>query len=113
MSKDCGPKIITHCPLCRAEYQSSEIKMLGEKGAARLFHCTCQACGHSVLAIVLEISGAVSSVGVITDLELSDALRFRDFPPISSDDCLSAHRSMSSESREFCRRLLDKKAKNA
>ncbi len=110
MSKDCGSKILTHCPLCRAEYQSSEIKMLGEKGAARLFHCTCHACGHAILAVVLETGNIISSVGVVTDLELSDVMRFQTFSPISSDDCVLLHRSVNSGSREFCRRLLDKKA---
>ncbi|MFH1620848.1 MAG: hypothetical protein ABIB04_02065 [Patescibacteria group bacterium] len=87
--------------------------MLGEKGAARLFHCTCTACGHSILAIVLEASGSISSVGLVTDLELSDVMRFQAALPVSSDECVSIYRSLNFKSRDFCRRLLDKKAYNA
>ena len=78
------PKLLAHCPLCQAAYPTSEVKLLGEKGTTRLFHCTCSSCGHAVLAVVLESAGSVSSVGLVTDLE--------------------------QESQGLCRFLLDKKA---
>jgi hypothetical protein len=105
-----GPKIISHCPLCHAVYQASEIRLLGEKGPARLFHCTCAACGHAVMAIVLEANGAVSSVGLVTDMEAQDALRFRQALSVSTDDCLAIHELLEKNSRDLCRKLLDKKA---
>lgn len=98
-------KILAHCPLCQAIYDEKEVKLLGEKGATRLFHCTCKACGHAMLALILETQGSVSSVGLVTDLEVGDALRFRDFQPFSADDCIATHRILEEESRTFCKAL--------
>jgi len=58
-----------------------------------------------MLAIILETQGSMSSVGLMTDLEIQDALRFRESPPISADDCIAAHRLLQEESQEFCRSL--------
>lgn len=98
-------KLLAHCPLCQACYNEAEVKLLGEKGATRLFHCTCNACGHAMLALILETHGSVSSVGLVTDLEIGDALRFRDCLPFSADDCIATHRILEEESGEFCRML--------
>ncbi len=59
-----------------------------------------------MMAIVLEANGAVSSVGLVTDLEAADALRMNDRAPISDDDCIAAHRILQQESRAFCAQLM-------
>jgi hypothetical protein len=105
-----SPQLLAHCPLCQTAYQQTAVRLLGEKGTTRLFHCTCGRCGHAVLAVVLESSGAVSSMGVVTDMEVQDAIRFQGRPPVSSDECIAIHQLLESESQGFCVRLLDKKA---
>jgi hypothetical protein len=62
------------------------------------------------LAVIVENSGSVSSVGLVTDLEIEDALRFRDAAPITADECVAAHRILQEGSQAFLSRLLDKKA---
>jgi len=110
MERPRSERLLAHCPLCRAAYKTDEVRMLGERGATRLFHCTCRSCGQTVLAVVLETNGAVSSIGLVTDLELSDALRFSKAEAITGDDCIAAHRLMETDSMAFCSRLLDRKA---
>jgi len=104
-----SPQLLAHCPVCHAAYPSNEVRLLGEKGTTRLFHCTCQACGNAVMAVVLENSGGISSVGLVTDLEAKDALRFQSVPVVSSDECITAHQLMEQQSQAFCGRLLDRK----
>lgn len=87
-------------------YSNQEVRLLGERGPTRLFHCSCHACGHAMLAIILETQGSISSVGVVTDLEVQDAMRFRDAKPITDDDCIRAHRALEEESLAFCEMLL-------
>jgi hypothetical protein len=103
-------KMMAHCPLCQAAYSENAVRLVGEKGPARLFHCTCADCGHAVLAVVIEVAGGISSIGLVTDLEVQDAVRFANLPPISSDECISAHKALEEGSRRLCGRLLDKKA---
>lgn len=101
-----APKLLTHCPLCQTQYEDQSVRLLGEDGTARLFHLTCSCCSHSVLAVILENQGGISSVGLVTDLEAQDALRFQEAEPISADDCLLAHGSIESKSKEVCKRLM-------
>lgn len=103
-------KVLAHCPLCQTAYHASAVRLLGEKGATRLFHCTCELCGHAVLAVVLETSGSVSSIGLVTDMEVQDAIRFQGVSPVSPDDCIRVHQALETDSQSFCERLLDTKA---
>lgn len=103
-------KIMAHCPLCQRAYADDSVRLVGERGPARLFHCTCSGCGHAVLAVVIEAAGGISSVGLVTDLEVQDAVRFANLPPVSTDECISAHKALEEGSRQLCGRLLDKKA---
>ncbi len=103
-------KLLAQCPMCQATYLKDDLRLLGEKGATRLFHCTCRACGHAMLAMVLEAHGSVSSVGLMTDLEAPDALRFRDLEPVSADECIAMHRFLQTESLDLCASLLTSQA---
>lgn len=91
--------------MCHTNYPAAEVRLVGEKGTTRLFHCTCTSCGHAMLAIVLEAQGSMSSLGLMTDLEAADALQFQEYAPISADDCIAAHRVLEESSREFCTAL--------
>ena len=102
-------RLLAQCPLCQTSYDEKEIRLVGEKGTTRMFHCTCQSCGHAMLAVILEASGFVSSVGVMTDLEANDALRFQQATSISSDECVHLHTVLEQESRKFCQALLKTK----
>lgn len=102
-------KILGHCPLCQAAYGVAGIKLVGERGQTRLFHCTCAGCGQAILAVIVESQGGVSSVGLVTDLEMQDALRFATRPPVTSDDCLAVHRILEEDSRGLAACLLDRK----
>ncbi len=58
-----------------------------------------------MLALILETQGVVSSVGLVTDLEVGDVLRFRDREPITADECIAVHRMVEEESKDFCKAL--------
>ncbi len=103
-----APKLLTHCPLCDAAYADGSVRPLGESGAMRLYHLTCPSCAHAVLAVILENATGVSSIGLVTDLEAQDALRFRDVAPIGSNDCVKAHEVLDRESASLCRMLMGK-----
>ena len=99
-------RILTKCPLCQAVYSKDAIQLVKEQGPARLFHCTCTACGHTILALVLEASGWVSSVGLVTDLEIADALLFQSASSITLKECVALKQALDQQSRDFCQLLL-------
>ena len=87
-------KLIAHCPVCQASYGDRAICLVGERGSSRLFHCTCASCGHAMLAVILENAGWISSIGMITDLEVHDAVRFEKAEMISANECVQVHQCL-------------------
>ena len=98
-------RILTQCPLCHAQYEQDTIRLLGEEGITRLVHCTCSKCGRAMIAVILEASGFVSSVGVVTDLEVEDAVRFQDAQPLQADECIQFAEEINAHSQRLCRAL--------
>ncbi len=99
-------RLIANCPLCQTEYNNERVRLVGQRGTSRLFHCTCQDCGNSMLAMILESKGSISSVGLMTDLEVQDVIRMEDAETISADDCIHAHRIFEEETALFVDLLL-------
>ncbi len=107
--KSQASKILSHCPLCKKNYPDDAVQSLGEQGGADIYHCTCKACGHAMIAVVLEQAGLVSSIGMVTDLEIHDAISFYKAKPISNDECVEAHRVLEHHSQELCKALISAK----
>ena len=82
---------IAACPLCRASYGKAGAKVLDERSGKHLVHIECVKCGNSVLAVILSSASGISSVGMVTDLTADDALRFKDFLGVSTDDVICLH----------------------
>jgi len=100
------PQLLERCPICQAMYAPGEIRLLHEREKSRLYHCTCRACGHAMMAVIFEGAGWLSSVGVMTDLEAKDAARLATVPPISSDECIEIHGAIEQQSANVCQILL-------
>lgn len=100
-------RLIVECPLCHTSYPEDGVRVIGETEAGKLFHCSCGACGRSMLALMRENTGYVSTVGLVTDQKAEDALRLSEQPVISSDDCIAAHILLEEESRDFTERLAE------
>lgn len=88
--------------MCQTTYPKEGIRLLGVRDGAKLFHCSCLQCGHAVVAIVLESAGWVSSVGMVTDMKMPDAVRVQSLPAVSSDECIGFHTELEQKSREIC-----------
>lgn len=99
--------LLTHCPICHTLYAEEDVKLVAEKEQAKLHHSSCRACGHGLLAYVLEMAGGISSLGLITDASGVDMVRLADSSALSSEECVAAHRMILENSRDLCRRLLD------
>ena len=102
---------IVECPLCHAMYEQTGVRLLRELSGTKLFHCQCHMCGRSMFALMLESSGWLSTVGLVTDLDVADALRLEQVKSITSDECIRLHQMIDKDSMEFCRYLQENKRK--
>lgn len=65
---------------------------------SHLVHMTCDQCRHALLTVVMTAPGALSSVGVLTDLSADEVLKFRAAAPVSYDDALAFHGMLARDS---------------
>ena len=90
-----GLRLVSYCPLCEAEFNPMEARVLGEDGEAHLLHVRCRACSNAVLALVLVTKAGVSSIGLVTDLSYDDVVKFRQGGRVVTDDVIDVHTSLS------------------
>lgn len=73
-------------------------KLLGEDGETRLLHVQCRKCHHSILALVLVNQVGASSVGLLTDLQYEDVMKFRTNRLVSINDVIDVHNALEDSS---------------
>jgi hypothetical protein len=54
-----------------------------------------------MMALMRENTGYVSTIGLVTDQAVADAIRLTDQGPISADECIGAHVALEGEGRAF------------
>ena len=91
-----GLRIVSYCPLCEAEFNPMEARVLGEDGETHLLHVRCRSCANAILALVLVTKTGVSSVGLVTDLSYDDVVKFKAEGNVSIDDVLAVHGALES-----------------
>jgi len=99
--------LMTHCPICHALYAKKQIKLLEEGQFVRLFHSTCESCGHGMFAYVTQGLNGMSSLGLVTDVSGTDVEQYIQASPVSADECIQARKLLYEQSRDLCKRLLD------
>ena len=97
-----GLRIVSYCPLCEAEFNPMEARVLGEEGETHLVHVRCRSCLNAILALVLITKAGVSSVGLVTDLSYEDVIRFKTGAKVSVDDILEVHKLMEKGDFPLC-----------
>lgn len=90
-------KSLIHCPVCNKEYRPAKMLLLNQEDKRSTLHLTCEACHASSLVYVSMSPVGVVSMGVLTDLEQSEAKRLIKAKALSSDDVLGVHQFLKQE----------------
>lgn len=82
---------LIHCPVCNKKYKPVRMVVVDEDDKRTTLHMTCEGCGASSMVFVsLGQFGAIS-LGVLTDLEHSEAKRVYQSDAISTDQVIEVH----------------------
>lgn len=82
---------VPNCPFCGVTY-AAESKTVIEKGAHdEVLHVTCLGCARALVLAVARSAARVRSVGVLTDCNAQDYVRFRKGHRVTLDDVLAVH----------------------
>jgi len=83
-------KIISNCPVCKSVYYPSEINVLDETENAHLLHLECRKCKSRLLVLLIAGPKGINSIGLLTDLDGGEALKFLKSDAIDADEVLEA-----------------------
>lgn len=84
------------CPVCNNAFDYKRLHILFEQNGASLLHITCQSCHSSTLASVVVGAQGVNFSGIVTDLNITDVLKFKDDSGISADYVVELHEALDS-----------------
>ncbi|MFZ5391469.1 MAG: hypothetical protein ACOZAJ_04325 [Patescibacteria group bacterium] len=83
--------LVSYCPLCQAPARPKRIRVLQAKEDSQLIHIDCSSCHSSILALVMNSSYGVASVGLATDLTEEEVMYFKDSASVTTDDVIAIH----------------------
>ncbi len=82
---------VSRCPFCGTSYREDRVKAIPSHGAEEVMHATCSDCSRAMLFSLERKVESVSCIGMFTDCDAEDCLRFRQAKRITLDDVLRAH----------------------
>lgn len=82
---------VTRCPFCDTLYDEERLRTLKKEGKLHILHATCLVCSRAMLYTLERSSDHLSCIGLFTDCDASDALRFMTRKRITLDDVLAVH----------------------
>jgi hypothetical protein len=89
-------KLISHCPVCGRDYKSQAGKLFSKESDARFVHFTCRHCQSHFMAMVMMMPKGISTVGMITDLNLKDVQKLHKKLPLTVDEIIEGHKVINS-----------------
>lgn len=95
-----GPQFMQmngRCPVCNHALDFKRLHVLSEQNGSSLLHITCQNCFSSTLASVNVGQQGVNFSGIVTDLNITDVMKYKDADPIDSEYLLDLHDDMQSQ----------------
>ena len=82
---------VFRCPLCDHHYDLLKARMLRQRDDTQLWHLMCTNCRHAAMFVIVFTDSGINSVGVITDLNSEEGVKFQKQEPVDTDDCLALH----------------------
>lgn len=88
------------CPVCSNMFDFRKLHILFEQNGASLLHITCQNCHSSTLAQVQVGQSGVQFSGIVTDLSITDVLKFKESHGVSSNFVMDLHEALQENNLE-------------
>ncbi len=101
-----GLKLISYCPVCNNRYEQVEAKILEEHDESYLIYLKCRNCSSSVVALVMTGMLGVTSVGLVTDLNSEEVIKFKQAKNVTADEVIAIHQLLG-EDKEITKKLMD------
>lgn len=87
-------KFINRCPVCGSVYNTKNARLFASQDSANMIHISCAKCAGNFIAMVVQVGHSLSSMGIVSDLNFSDAEKFCQSEPIKMDEMIEAIRQI-------------------
>lgn len=89
---------IIHCPACGERYPQGAGRVVNRKGSVALLHICCQKCRNRALTMIKPDgeTGRIMAMGMLTDLDSDEAMKFMKRKPITVDEALEMSEKLES-----------------
>lgn len=103
---------LNRCPFCGSSYDEERLRTLKRERQRHILHATCLGCARAMMFSVQRNEEHVACIGLFTDCDATDALRFLAAKPLTLDDVLAAYITLSTmtKTQNFIR-AVDKTAR--
>lgn len=79
------------CPVCNKKYRPAKMLVIDEDDKRTTFHMACEHCHAATIVFVSLGQLGVVSLGILTDLEQSEAKRVFQGEAVTSDNVIEVH----------------------
>ncbi len=79
------------CPVCNKKYRPAKMLVIDEDDKRTTLHMTCESCRAATIVFVSLGQLGVVSLGILTDLEQSEARRVFQGEAVTADNVIEAH----------------------
>lgn len=88
------PDPLSRCPFCEVVYLENNINPLKSRYGQEFCHAFCKKCKRSMLFSFERRASHILGLGMLTDCDGEDALRFVASPKITLDEVLEAYEAL-------------------
>lgn len=94
-------QIVAHvpCAVCGHHFKMNDIQIVGRREHVWALRIRCRMCHTQALVLAAINEGTAQTI--YTDLDPDEWERFKDAPPISTDDVIAIHQYMDSYDGDF------------
>lgn len=88
------PDPLSRCPFCETVYGDKDVRRLSESEGKDLCHALCRSCNRAMFYSFERKPGAILGLGLLTDCDSEDAMRFAEAPKITLEEVLEAYEAL-------------------
>ncbi|MBT5338791.1 hypothetical protein HN858_02010 [Candidatus Falkowbacteria bacterium] len=90
-------KLIAECPVCKKKQFPATIKMIEETDQGQMLHIECKSCHGAVVVLLSTSEQGINLVGVLTELNSEEIIKFIHRGPLVSDDLLDFYKKLQAK----------------
>ena len=83
---------VVYCPLCNKEYAPINLQVVEQAGETILAHSHCPICAGAVLSLLYKDFMGITLLGLMTDLNYDDTMKFKNEEAINEDEVLNLYK---------------------